>query len=191
MGFNCGSTFGISGSKWKYASRAAVVTINGTIGGGIWSILYSYKLTKVFQGKLDIPTFISGVLGGLVSITGISTLCKPWEGMVIGFIGGAVATYGSRLLKHLHVDDPVSCVSVHGFCGMWGMLVIPLFGKGVERDSKPYVGLFRGGGWNCIGVQVLACIVIVLWAVFTTMVQLLIVEKTIGMRMSYEVSSTL
>ena len=51
LGFNCGSTLGVSGTKWKLASRTAVVTINGSIGGSIFSILFSYILTKSYKGK--------------------------------------------------------------------------------------------------------------------------------------------
>ena len=42
LGFNCGSTFGVSGGKWKLASRSAVCTINASCGGGMFATFYSY-----------------------------------------------------------------------------------------------------------------------------------------------------
>lgn len=42
LGFNCGSTFGVSGGRWKLASRSAVCTINASCGGGVFATFYSY-----------------------------------------------------------------------------------------------------------------------------------------------------
>lgn len=44
LGFNCGSTFGVSGGKWKLASRSAVCTLNASCGGGVFVTIYSYML---------------------------------------------------------------------------------------------------------------------------------------------------
>ena len=76
------------------ASRTAVVTIMGSVGGGIWSVVYCYFITEDFDGKLDIPNFTASILGGLVSITGICAVCRPWEALVIGIIGGILCSYG-------------------------------------------------------------------------------------------------
>ena len=86
--------------KWKLASRAAVATVNGSVGGGLWAILYSYKLCKKFKGKLDVGTFSTGVLGGLVSVTAICAVCRPWEALLIGFIGGIITCYGELSLTY-------------------------------------------------------------------------------------------
>ena len=49
LGFNCGSTFGVSGGKWKLASRSAVCTINASCGGGMFATFYSYfKCNRYF-----------------------------------------------------------------------------------------------------------------------------------------------
>ena len=42
LAFNSGSTYGVSGSKWQYAARAAVMTMMGSFGGGIISCGYVY-----------------------------------------------------------------------------------------------------------------------------------------------------
>ena len=41
IGFNCGSSFGITQFKWIVATRAGVTTINATAGGGIAALLYT------------------------------------------------------------------------------------------------------------------------------------------------------
>ncbi|CAN7983246.1 unnamed protein product, partial [Ixodes hexagonus] len=63
--FNCGSTFGVTNDKWKYASRAAVNTINASLGGGFVGVAHSYFVHK----KILIPEFVNAVLSSLVSIT--------------------------------------------------------------------------------------------------------------------------
>ncbi|KAK3722042.1 hypothetical protein QZH41_020159 [Actinostola sp. cb2023] len=192
LGFNCGSTFGISGAKWKLASRSAVVTLNGSIGGGIFGMIYSYIL---FKGKLLIDMFATGILGGLVGITGekfslrveyfiksiivqdslgnnvsfltaaICAVARPSESLIIGFIGGMVACMGCTALLKLRIDDPVGCVPTHFFASVWGLIAVGLF---VEKDSLENLsedyGVFKGGSWHMLGVQVLATVVIGLWA---------------------------
>ena len=64
------------------------MTLNGSIGGGILGVIYSFLYR---ERKLDVAIFITGVLGGLVGITAICAVCRPWEAFVIGFIGGLVA----------------------------------------------------------------------------------------------------
>ena len=83
--------------KWKLASRAAVVTINGSIGGAVYALFHSYVISRKMKGKLSIPILVNGLLGGLVGITAICAICKPWEGLIIGLIGGIVAVSGNVL----------------------------------------------------------------------------------------------
>ena len=67
MAFNSGSTYGVTNHKWKYAARAAVSTIMGSIGGGLVGLIFS--LTN--PNGIDILSQINGILGALVAITGI------------------------------------------------------------------------------------------------------------------------
>ena len=84
--------------KWKLASRAAVITINGSSGGAMYGIFHSYVLNRKTKGKLNIPILVTGLLGGLVGVTAICAICRPWEALVIGLIGGIVAVAGKSIL---------------------------------------------------------------------------------------------
>lgn len=66
LAFNSGSTYGLTNGRWKYAARAAVSTIMGSIGGGIVGLGFSLNNSK----GVDIINQINGILGALVSVTG-------------------------------------------------------------------------------------------------------------------------
>ena len=80
---------------WKTATRVAVVTMNGAIGGGLSTLLLNVGLSLKREYLLNIPEFVGGVLGGLVSITAPANVIRPWEAVVIGMIGG-LCTVGGK-----------------------------------------------------------------------------------------------
>ncbi|XP_070542958.1 putative ammonium transporter 3 [Ptychodera flava] len=180
LGFNCGSTFGITGGKWKLATRSAVSTIAASIGGGTTAIFLSY-VTK--RRKFDVGYLINGVLGALVSITALCALSHPWQGLVIGAIGSLISCFGSVWMEKLKIDDPVGVVPVHALSGIWGLLSVGLF---VQKDTidnvTSHAGLFYGGGWYVLGVQSLAAISITAWTLVTSYSLLKILDLTIGIR---------
>jgi len=95
------------------------------------------------------------------------------------------------LERHLHVDDPVGAIAVHGVCGMWGALALGIFadgtyGVGWNGVAGPVRGLLFGDS-----SQLLAQIIGVstnLVAIFSlSMAFFAIVERTIGNRVAAEV----
>lgn len=99
--------------KWKLASKAAVTTVNASVGSGLWVIFYSYVLTNKFQGKLDICTFTSCILGGLVSITAGCAVIQPWEALIIGIVGGIITSYGKQLLSYKNLFSKICYIADH------------------------------------------------------------------------------
>ncbi|CAL1272085.1 unnamed protein product [Larinioides sclopetarius] len=185
LGFNCGSTFGVSGHKWKYAARSAIVTINSSVGGGIAALVFSYF---THRKKFIVTYLINGILASLVAITGGCALYHPWEALIVGAVGSLLANCTVPLLDKLHVDDPVGAIAVHGAGSIWGMLAVGLF---IESDtlmelSHGLTGLFRGGGWKLLGVQVLAVVVVSTWSMVATFLLLFIINKFVPIRMTPE-----
>ncbi|MDD9823227.1 MAG: ammonium transporter, partial [Gammaproteobacteria bacterium] len=45
---------------------------------------------------------------------------------VFGAAGGALVTLSVVCLDRLKIDDPVGAISVHGVCGLFGLLLVPL-----------------------------------------------------------------
>ncbi|CAG0891667.1 unnamed protein product, partial [Cyprideis torosa] len=176
LGFNCGSTFGISGQKWLYAGRAAITTVNGSLSGGLVGVVWSLW----FQGMFEASVIINGILAGLVGITASCAYVQPWEALLIGAIGALLASSSVRLLDYLKVDDPVGAIAVHGAAGMWGTLAVGVF---IETPDKGK-GLIHGGTFYLLGVQCLGIVSITLWSAVTTFLMLFLIGKVRPIRMS-------
>ncbi|XP_066968319.1 putative ammonium transporter 3 [Macrobrachium rosenbergii] len=183
LGFNCGSTFGISNDKWKYAARTAVTTLQSSIGGGLAGMSLSWYKNH----RLEIGDVVNSVLGALVSVTAGCALYTTWEALFVGIVGGMIAVLAMPIFDKLHIDDPVGATSVHGLCGVWAMIAIGLFVKADQllQMTNGNSGLFRGGGFYLLGIQALACLCVAMWSMSTTYIILKIIDKFIvGIRMS-------
>ncbi|XP_077987527.1 putative ammonium transporter 3 [Glandiceps talaboti] len=181
LGFNCGSSYGITGGKWILASRSAVTTINASVGGGAVAILLSYLMKK---RKFDIGYLVNGILGALVGVTAICALTSPWAGLVIGIIAGIISCLGAEMMDALKIDDPVGVVPVHFLAAIWGMLAVGFF---IEKDSYGHgiegTGLIYGGGAYMLAVQTLAVVAIISWTSVSSFIVFKLIDLTIGLRL--------
>ncbi|MEO0385591.1 MAG: ammonium transporter [Pseudomonadota bacterium] len=115
IGFNGGSTLEASSDIAGIIANTVLAAAMGTAAGhamGWW------------QDRVLLPEkSITGLLGGLVSITaGASVLTAP-SAMVIGAVGGSVAVWSvSFLERRFRIDDAVGAIGVHGFAGVVGTL---------------------------------------------------------------------
>uniref|UniRef100_A0A1I8GAW9 Ammonium transporter n=2 Tax=Macrostomum lignano TaxID=282301 RepID=A0A1I8GAW9_9PLAT len=185
LAFNCGSTFGISNGKWKLAAKAAATTLNASMGGGLSGIVITYIINK---GKFEVCDIVNAILASLVSITAGCSIVRAWEAVVIGIIGGIIAIPSAILMDKIHLDDPVGAVAVHGFAGVWGMLACGIFVDvdPLQNMNNGQKGLFHGGGFYLLGVQLLACVCLGAWSAGVTFVTLGTLKLTIGIRLSPE-----
>ncbi|RUS75855.1 hypothetical protein EGW08_016376 [Elysia chlorotica] len=128
LAFNCGSTYGISGGKWKMAasmfSSVFVILKQSATYVCVYPCFHSFIFNK---RKFYIPWIINSVLGGLVSITATCAVTGIWESLVIGSVGAVFVLLSDAALRRLHIDDPVGAVSVHGVAGVWGLLAAGVF----------------------------------------------------------------
>lgn len=182
LAFNSGSTYGVSGARWEYAAKAAVITMMSSFGGGLFGLFYS--LLSASQ-EIDIMNLINGVLGSLVAVTAGCFLYRTWEALIVGTVGAALACISMPLFDRIGIDDPVGASSVHGLCGIWGVLAVGLFAENPYPldTTRGRSGLFHGGGWYLLGVQFLACVCLASWSIVTTFILLWIVDMIIPIRM--------
>ena len=126
------------------------------------SIIYTLCRTN---GRLVIPEhLINGILGSLVAITPACASVHTYDAFPIGIIGALVGLGINTLLCHLGVDDPVGAIGVHAGSGMWGLISVGLFADSQLIGIDVMDGLFRGGGFHQLGLQVLTIVVATGWA---------------------------
>ena len=74
------------------------------------------------------------------------------------------------------IDDPVGAVSVHCMNGAWGTIAVGLFAT--------EGGLFYGGGFAKLGIQLLGIVSVAAWVLATMFIIFTVIKKTIGLRVS-------
>ncbi|XP_045457669.1 putative ammonium transporter 2 [Melitaea cinxia] len=182
LAFNSGSTYGVSGAKWQYAARAAVMTMMGSFGGGCFGLFFTLIKNK---GRADVMDLVNSILGSLVAVTAGCFLYRAWEAIVIGVVGAAIVSASVPLLDKMRIDDPVSASAVHGASGLWGVIAVGLFADNpIPMDTtNGRSGLFKGGGWYLLGVQTLTGVCLLAWGALVTMALLWLIDRVLTIRM--------
>jgi ammonium transporter, Amt family len=136
FGFNPGSTLGASANGNLRIGTIAVDTMLAGCTGTFGALLYMWIKT----GKCDYSMSGNGLLAGLVAITAPSGFVSTVGACIIGVVAGVLVCLSCAFIeKVMKVDDPVGAVSVHGTCGLWGVLSVGLLADGTSN---------YGGSWN-------------------------------------------
>jgi len=132
------------------------------------------------------------MLAGLVAITAPCAFVTSWAAVIIGAVGGILVVLSVLFIERiLKVDDPVGAISVHGTCGIWGVLSLGLFadgtyGAGFNGVETAVRGLLYGNASQFVAQTAGAATVIVY--VFTTAFLFFeLLDKLVGLRVSPEV----
>ena len=167
FGFNPGST--LSGTDL----RISFVVVN-TLLAGVAAALGAAGALSVLKLKHDPSMLCNGLLAGLVAITAPCAFVSPWAAVLIGGIAGVAVVYSVLFWERHGVDDVVGAVSVHGVCGLWGVLSLGIFANGeygagwngVVRESMVAAHGFDGvrgilyGDASQLAAQALNCVVV-------------------------------
>lgn len=150
FGFNAGSQLAADGG----AAMALVVThISAAAASLTWAIT-----EKLRYGKSSMVGLVTGTIAGLASITPASGYVGPLEALIIGSIAGVMCQYAVNLMKErLQVDDTLDVFAVHGVGGIFGTLMIAVFGHG---DWAPQlIALAAVGVFTVVMTYVIARVV--------------------------------
>jgi ammonium transporter, Amt family len=179
FGFNPGSELLAD----EFVSTIAVNTMLAAAAGGFVTAMTIWLVA----GKPDLAMIGNGVLAGLVAITAPVGAVTPVWSVVIGGIGGVLVVFSVLFFDKIKIDDPVGAISVHGVCGLWGLLSIGLFARYDDAFlGREDAGLIYGGGIEQLVVQALMAIIILAWVSICTGILFFVLKKTIGLRVSRE-----
>ncbi|MDF0533227.1 ammonium transporter [Shewanella yunxiaonensis] len=166
FGFNGGSQLAISSMADADAVGKVFVNTNSAAAFGAVSALI---VCKVVWGKADLTMILNGALAGLVAITADPLSPSLVMAGIVGLVAGALVVFSIVFFDRIKIDDPVGATSVHGVCGLFGVMMVPVS----NADAT-------------FGAQALGAACIFGWVFITSLIVWIILKATMGIRVSEE-----
>lgn len=166
FGFNGGSVLKLGDIASANSVAMVFVNTNAAAAGGAIAALIAARL---LFGKADLTMLLNGALAGLVAITAEPSTPTPALATLFGAIGGVLVVFSIVALDKMKIDDPVGAISVHGTCGLLGLLLVPVTNAEVS---------FSG--------QLIGAATIFGWVFSTSFVTWFVLKMVMGIRVSAE-----
>ena len=178
--------YGFNGAACTTGPQLASVFLTTTVAPAVATVTCMI-FTWIKYGKPDVSMCLNASLAGLVAITAPCDVTDCLGAIIIGLVAGLLVVFGVWLLDYkLHVDDPVGAVAVHMMNGIWGTIAVGLFATTSVPGNDSVVGLFYGGGFKQLGIQLLGFVTVASWTAVTITIAFLVIKKTIGLRVTEE-----
>ena len=178
--------YGFNGAACTSGDQLASVFLTTTVAPAVATVVCMF-FTWLKYGKPDVSMCLNASLAGLVAITAPCDVTDCLGAIIIGFVSGLLVVFGVWLLDYkLHVDDPVGAVAVHMMNGIWGTIAVGLFATTSVPGNDTVKGLFYGGGFKQLGIQLLGFVTVAAWTAVTITIAFVIIKKTIGLRVTEE-----
>ena len=177
--------YGFNGAAATTTDQLASIFLTTTIAPAVATVV-CMLFTWIKYGKPDVSMCLNASLAGLVAITAPCDITDCAGSAIIGIVSGLLVVFGVWFLDNvIHVDDPVGAVAVHFCNGLWGTIAVGLFAT-PDAPESAYTGLFYGGGFKLLGIQLLGIAAILAWTAVTMTITFLIIKATIGLRVTEE-----
>ena len=150
FGFNGGSQLALSSAS--DAISMSTILVNTNLAGAAGFIV-ALSTARQFFGRLDLAVCLNGALAGLVAITAGPDIVDFRWAIVIGGVGGLLATAASLALEKIRVDDVVGAVPVHLVGGIWGTLAASI-AAGADLGTQ-LIGIVSVGAFAFVASLVL------------------------------------
>ncbi|MDE6908973.1 MAG: ammonium transporter [Lachnospiraceae bacterium] len=192
--------YGFNGAAATSIEELGSIFVTTTIAPAIATVV-CMVFTWVKYGKPDVSMCLNASLAGLVAITAGCDVTDAFGAIVIGAVAGLLVVFGVWFLDYkLHIDDPVGAVAVHCLNGIWGTIAVGFFatdtapafargyGDGVTYGANQIcgTGLFYGGGFKLLGMQLAGMFCVIIWTVITITITFLVIRAIFGLRVSEE-----
>ncbi len=167
FGFNAGSSLT---SGLKTAQALTVTQIAAAAGALAWITIEGLHLRKATSLGMA-----SGILAGLVVITPAAGVVQPGGAIVLGVAASGLCYLAIMMKNKLGYDDTLDVFGIHGVAGMGGALLLAFFIRDGEMPAdRTAITQF--------GVQLLGVVATLIYAGVVSIVILVLVNKTIGLR---------
>ncbi len=185
--------YGFNGAAATSVEQLGSIFVTTTIAPAVATVVCMI-FTWLKYGKPDVSMCLNASLAGLVAITAPCDVTDAFGAIVIGAVAGLLVVFAVWFLDYkLRVDDPVGAVAVHMMNGIWGTLSVGLFATNsapgysiADASGTELVGLFYGGGFKLMGLQLIGFASVAAWTAVTITIVFLVIKATVGLRASQE-----
>lgn len=185
--------YGFNGAAATTVEQLGSIFVTTTIAPAIATVVCMI-FTWIKYGKPDVSMCLNASLAGLVAITAPCDVTDAFGAIVIGAVAGLLVVFGVWFLDYkLRIDDPVGAVAVHCLNGIWGTIAVGLFATNTapgysiaDAAGNELVGLFYGGGFELLGLQLIGFAAVAVWTAVTITLAFVIIKAVIGLRASEE-----
>ena len=138
FGFNGGSQLAADGGAAMALTVTHISAATASLSWALWE--------RIRFGRASMVGIVTGTIAGLASITPASGFVGPIEALAIGAVAGVLCQEAVILIRtKMGIDDSLDVFAVHGVGGIFGTIMIALFGAGTwaaQLGALAIVGLF-------------------------------------------------
>jgi Amt family ammonium transporter len=166
FGFNGGSVLKLADVGSANAVAVVFLNTNAAAAGGLLAAMVTARL---LFGKADLTMILNGALAGLVAITAEPSTPTALQATLFGAIGGVLVVFSILALDKIKIDDPVGAISVHGACGLLGLLLVP-----ITNSNSTFFG------------QIVGAATIFVWVFGASFIVWMALKAVMGLRVTAE-----
>lgn len=171
LGFNGGSVLAADGAA---IAPVLLTTVLAGCAGGATALIYTWARYK----KPDLSMTCNGVLAGLVGVTAGPDAYGAFAAIGVGVVAGVLVALSVSAVDKFGIDDAVGAFSVHGVCGVLGLLWVGAYAS----DG----GLLTGGGTSLMISQITGAVAITAFVSIMTAIVVLGLKAAGLLRVSEE-----
>ncbi|UQS84556.1 ammonium transporter [Apilactobacillus apisilvae] len=176
-GFNAGSALAVNNVAMQATMTTTVATATSMI---VWMLLDMH-----FIGKPQLSGVCTGTLCGLVGITPAAGFVTITGAFVIGILATLASYFFVNYLKSkIGVDDVLDAFGCHGVSGIVGSILTGFLATKSVNSAVTTNGLFYGGGFHMVGVQLIATIGTIIFVVIACSVIISLLKLIMPMRVT-------
>ena len=185
--------YGFNGAAATSLPQLGSIFLTTTVAPAVATVVCMI-FTWIKYKKPDVSMCLNASLAGLVAITAPCDVTDVAGAICIGAVSGLLVVFGVWFLDYvLRIDDPVGAVAVHCMNGIWGTIAVGLFATPsapgysiADANGVQMAGLFYGGGFKLLGIQLLGFVTVAGWTAVTITIAFFIIKAIVGLRVSRE-----
>lgn len=156
-------------------SIALSAALSTQIAASVCGLLFAFYSWAVSKKPSFVAT-VNGAIAGMAGITPASGYISSRDTFIIAILLSVTFFTSLLIRERAKIDDALEVSSVHGITGVIGTLAIAFFATR-EENPDTATGIFYGGEWRFLGVQLLAVAVVAAYSALMTFLILKLLQR--------------